>query len=270
MFTTVKPKISVCVPVYNAAPFIAETVKAVLRQDMSDFELLLVDDASTDDSVAIIKQFDDNRIRLFQHEHNQGISASRNFLLRQARGEYIAVLDNDDICLPNRLRIQAAFLDSHPDIAMVGSWFELFAPRTTPWWRRWLVNLGWVWCHPLFPTWHDAQKGNVIMHPTAMYRRKLLADCGICYDVRYTPAEDYDLVVQVLAAGLRLANIPQILLQYNLHGANCSLIRKRQMKKADTLVKQKIAGILSCPRRYYPYILVMLQKLRFKWMLKEK
>lgn len=269
MFTTAKPKISVCVPVYNAAPFIADTIASVLRQDMDDFELLLLDDASTDDSGVIIKNFDDRRIRLFRHDYNQGIAASRNFLVEQARGEYIAVLDNDDICLPDRLRLQAAFLDSHPDIAMVGSWFELFAPSTVVWWRRRLVNLGWVWCHPLFPTWQDAKKGNVIMHPTAMYRRQTFADCGINYDSRYTPAEDYDLVVQALAAGLKIANIPQVLLRYNLHGANCSLTRKKQMKTADTLVKQKIAGILSCPRRYYPYILVMLRKLRLKWMIRK-
>ena len=109
MFTTANPKISVCVPVYNAAPFIAETVSAVLRQDMTDFELLLLDDASTDDSVAVIKRFNDKRIRLFRHKHNQGIAASRNFLIKQARGEYIAVLDHDDICLPERLQVQAAF-----------------------------------------------------------------------------------------------------------------------------------------------------------------
>ena len=267
MFTTANPKISVCVPVYNAAPFIAETVSAVLRQDMTDFELLLLDDASTDDSVAVIKRFNDKRIRLFRHKHNQGIAASRNFLIKQARGEYIAVLDHDDICLPERLRVQAAFLDSHPDIALVGSRFELFAPPSAALWRRLLINLGWVWCHPLFPTWQDARKGNVVMHPTIMYRRQIFVDCGINYDSRYTPAEDYDWVVQALAAGLKLANIPQVLLKYNLHGANCSFIRKKQMKQADAMVKQKITGILSCPVLHYPRILTILQKLRLKFMI---
>ncbi len=270
MFTVHTPKISVLVPVYNAADFIGATIEAVLAQTFTDFELLLLDDGSTDNSAAIIARFKDARIKFFQNETNLGISATRNRLAEMARGEYIAVLDNDDICLPNRLKVQAEFLDTHSEISFVGSWFELFAPRTTPLIRRLITNLGWVWCHPLYPDWHDAMMGNVIMHPTSMYRRQVFADCHIKYNVDFTPAEDYDLVVQALAAGLKLANIPQILLRYNLHGANASLTRKTQMKHADKLVKQKIADLLRQPLNNKPYWQVMLQKLRLKFMIRNR
>ncbi len=270
MFTTPPPKISVLVPVYNAAPFIGATIESVLAQSFTDFELLILDDASADNSAEIIAQYKDTRIKFFKNKTNLGISASRNRLVDLAQGEYIAVLDNDDICLPDRLKVQAEFLDSHPEIAFVGTWFELFAPRPVPLFKRLLVNMGWVWCHPLFPSWQDAEAGNVIMHPTSMYRRKVFADLGIQYNAVFTPAEDYDLVVQALAKDLKLANIPQVLLRYNLHGANASLVRKKQMKQADKLVKQKISSVLQRPLSYKPYWQVMLQKLRLKFMISKK
>lgn len=268
MCTSNYPRISVLIPVYNAAPFIAATIQAVLAQTFEDFELILLDDASTDNSAEIVAQFHDKRIIFARNEQNLGIAATRNKLAAMARGEYVAVLDHDDICRPERLKTQAVFLDSHPEIAMAGSWFELFCPRTAPLPRRLLVNLGWVWRQPLFPTLKDAWRGNVLMHPTAMYRRRLFEERGICYNAAYTPAEDYDLVRQALEAGLKLANIPQVLLRYNLYGGNFSLRRKEQMRAADRRIKEEIRSRLTPrPKFFYPYFLVMLQKLRLKFMI---
>ena len=268
MKTNSAPRISVLIPVYNAAPFIAETIRAVLKQTFEDFELILLNDGSTDNSAEIIATFDDPRIRYAENEQNLGISATRNKLVSMARGEYIAVLDNDDICLPQRLEIQARFLDEHPDIAIVGTWFELFCPKQSSLLRRMLLSLKWVWCQPLFPTLKDAWKGNVLMHPTAMYRRNVFVEHDIGYDAQYTPAEDYYLIYQALIKGLKLANIPQILLRYNLHGNNFSLRRKELMRDADHRIKLAIRQRLNPkPRFFYPYLLVMLQKLRLKFMI---
>lgn len=268
MCTNNHPCVSVLVPVYNAAPFIAATIQAVLNQSMNDFELILLNDASTDNSEEIINSFNDKRIVYARNEQNLGISATRNKLVSMARGDYIAVLDHDDICLPQRLETQVRFLKENPQIAMIGSWFELFSPADTPVWKRLVVNMGWVWCQPLFPDFKDAWRGNVLMHPTAMYRRALFQKHSIRYNPDYTPAEDYDLVCQALEAGLKLANIPQVLLKYNLHGNNFSLRKKEQMRIADRNIKKRIRNhIYPRPRFFYPYFLLIIQKLRLKFMM---
>lgn len=270
MLTTNNPKVSVLVPVYNAERFIADTISAVLKQTYEDFELILLDDNSTDNTAEIIRSFDDKRIIYEKNEKNLGISASRNKLINMAKGEYIAVLDHDDICLPKRLEMQVNFLDKHQDIAMIGSWFKLSCPRSASLWRRLVTNLGWVWCHPLHPGWDDLWKGNVMMHPTIMYRRKVFADLGICYRNEYSPAEDYDLVRQAMEHNLGLANLPQILVKYNLHGDNWSLVKKDAMAIVDHKIKREIAERFGKNRDwFYPYFLVMLEKLRLGFMVKE-
>ena len=268
MMITAAPKISVLVPVYNAEMFICDTINAVLNQTFQNFELILLNDASTDKTAECIAKYQDSRIVYLENKQNLGIAASRNKLIAAARGEYIAVLDHDDICLPERLATQFDFLNAHPEISMAGSWFELFCPPSAPWFKRIIINLGWVWCHPLFPTLREAHKGNVLMHPTIMYRRKDFEQRNIRYSAEMSPAEDYHLVYQALKGGLRLANIPQILLKYRLYGGNCSIKRKAQMKLADRKIKRLIYKDLNIPFRFlYPYWLVVLQKLRLKFML---
>lgn len=270
MFITHNPKVSILVPVYNAEAFIEATISAVLEQTFNDFELILLDDASTDGTSAIIKGFNDKRIIYVRNDTNLGISATRNRLIDIAKGEYIAVLDHDDICLPHRLEQQVAFLDKHKDVAMIGSWFELFCRKDAPLWRRAVTNLGWVWCHPLRPEWNDLQKGNVMMHPTIMYRRKLFSDAGIKYRGEYSPAEDYDLVRQAMEHGMILVNLPQVLLRYNLHGKNLSVVRKQEMFDVDKKLKYEIAHFLGRKNKlFYPYWLVMLEKLRLRFMIRE-
>ena len=122
-------KASVLIPVYNGAPFIKEAVESILNQSFTDFELILLNDASPDNSEEIIKIFKDARIRYYRNEKNLGISASRNKLMTLARGEYLIVMDDDDISLPNRLEEQIKFMDSRTDVSMAGSWCELFSGK---------------------------------------------------------------------------------------------------------------------------------------------
>lgn len=270
MLKTFNPKLSILVPVYNAEQFIADTIKAVLAQTYTDFELILADDASTDKTKEIIESFKDERIIYVRNEINLGISANRNKLIDLAKGEYIAVLDHDDICLPKRMEMQTGFLDKHEDIAIIGSWFKLGCSKKASWWRRIITNLGWVWCQPIRPDWNDLWKGNVMMHPTIMYRREVFNKLGIKYRKEYSPAEDYDLVRQAMEHGLGLANLPQILLKYNLHGDNWSLVKKEEMRIADHKIKSEIASKFGKNQGwFYPYFLVMAEKLKLKFMVKE-
>ena len=152
---------------------------------------------------------------------------------------------------------------------MVGSWGRLFCARP-PFpglfgrIKQAFVNLGWVWCQPEHPDIHDALCGNPVMHSSAMLRRSALVRDNIVYNPDYSPAEDYDLCRQLLAAGWQLANLPEVLFCYHYHGRNYSLTHKKAMRHADRKVKNDILKLLGRKRSFCPYFLVMLQKLRLK------
>src|SRR5258707_5340929 len=114
------PKVTILMPACNAEKYIAEAILSVLEQSYADFELLIVDDGSSDDTSAVVRQFEDPRIRLL-NQRKEGISAALNAGLNAARGVYIARFDADDICFPRRLERQVLFLDGHPAYLVVGS-----------------------------------------------------------------------------------------------------------------------------------------------------
>jgi glycosyltransferase involved in cell wall biosynthesis len=115
------PRVSVIMPVYNCAPFLRESVESVLAQTLKDFELILVDDGSSDGSWEILQTFVDRRIRTSRFEQNLGVAFARNFALEKADCEYVAFLDADDLAHPSRLAVQVAYLDSRPEIGATAS-----------------------------------------------------------------------------------------------------------------------------------------------------
>lgn len=110
--------ISVCLPVYNRAKYIGECIESILQQTFTDFELLIVDDGSTDETCDVILSYNDPRIRLILGEHDYIGSCNR--LYDEAKGKYIARMDSDDLMLPNRLRIQYEYMESHPEVDILG------------------------------------------------------------------------------------------------------------------------------------------------------
>src|SRR5688572_20456536 len=122
------PYVTILMPAYNTALYISEAINSVLTQDFTDFELLIIDDGSTDDTVRIIKSFTDPRVRLIRQKH-AGIAAALNRGLQEAEGEYIARFDADDICLPGRLCRQVDFLESHPDYVICGGEAEYISDQ---------------------------------------------------------------------------------------------------------------------------------------------
>lgn len=114
----VRPKVSVIIPTYNRGKFLGAAIHSVLAQTFSDFEIIVVDDGSTDDSAAIIKEIHDDRL-IYIYQDNQGRSNARNFALNLARGSYITFLDSDDLYLPSKLELQVSYLDSHPNVGMI-------------------------------------------------------------------------------------------------------------------------------------------------------
>lgn len=118
------PKVSVIIATYNRADLLTRAVNSVLAQSFTDYEIIVVDDCSSDDTQEVIRTFTDPRVRPLRHETNQGAAAARNTGISQAKGEYIAFLDDDDECTPNRLADQVSALDSNPNVGMVYGWIE--------------------------------------------------------------------------------------------------------------------------------------------------
>lgn len=206
------PKVSVILPVYNCDQYIFETIQSVLNQTFADFELLIVDDCSTDKTVAIIKQFDDDRIQLILKEKNTGYTDSLNYAVSIAKGQYIARMDGDDICVSTRFEKQVAFLDANPTIILCGSAIQI-------------IGTDAILRHP---SNHEAIKvklcfGTSFYHPSVMGRVEVFQ--ANPYDKKYEPAEDYDLWTRLVFQG-ELANLEEVLLLYRVHENQVSNERK--------------------------------------------
>lgn len=202
------PRITVALSVHNNAPYLAAALESLLAQSFVDFELLVVNDGSTDASRTIIDDYAarDPRVRPI-HQPNRGLIASLNLMIAQARGEYIARMDGDDIALPERFARQVAFLDTHSDHGVVGS--RVIAMR-----ENGEDRIDRPIDHPVSTeAVHAAlEAGPLLCHPSVMMRRCLLEAVG-GYRAAYRHCEDYDLWLR-LAERTRMANLPERLLRY--------------------------------------------------------
>jgi len=202
------PKVSVAIPVYNRENYIAQAIDSILAQTFTNFELLVIDDGSADNSVAIVRSYSDPRIRLVCHEANGGVAVARNSAIVHARGEYLAFLDSDDWAYPQRLAKQVAFLDSHPDYAAVGAWIEWMAEDGRP--------LGRIKRKPTSPDDIAAlrlfQSG--IENSASMTRTQMLREHR--HHEAYEISGDFDLWAR-LAAKYKLATLPTVLVHRRQH-----------------------------------------------------
>ncbi|MDO4725892.1 MAG: glycosyltransferase [Porphyromonadaceae bacterium] len=202
------PLISVAMPCYNNAPYVAEAIESMLNQTFTDFELIILDDCSSDNSAEVIKSFTDKRIVYHRNEQNTGLANNLNIGLQMARGKLIARMDGDDISLPERLQTQVDFLEAHPDIDLCSCGMEMFGKDNQVWIREpdpEDVKITMLFYSP-------------ILHASAMWRREAFDRYGLIYRQEAFPAEDYDLWARAVASGCRLANIPQVLYRYRIHG----------------------------------------------------
>jgi glycosyltransferase involved in cell wall biosynthesis len=160
-------KISVLTTVFNGGKYLAEAIESVLNQTWVNFEFIIIDDASTDNSVEIIKSYNDSRIRFFKNEKNIGQTASLNKGLKLAKSDYIARLDQDDVCLPVRLEEQYKYLENNQEVTIISSWehtIDSSGVRVRSWESsldNYGVFLGYLLLG-LCPVWH----------PSVMFRKK--------------------------------------------------------------------------------------------------
>lgn len=228
MNSTKAPKITVLMPVYNCELYIKEAIDSILNQTFTDFEFLIIDDASTDETVSVIKEYKDSRIKLIEKPVNTGYTNSLNYGLKEAKGEYIARMDGDDISLPERFAKQVAFLDSNPDVILCGTLYQI-------------IGTDKICNHPLT---HEEIKvklisGCYIAHPTVMFRKVTFYFYNLEYDPNMEPAEDYDLWTRIVFLG-EMANIGEVLLYYRVHSQQTSKARSERQGKISRELRNRM------------------------------
>lgn len=216
------PKVSVLFPVYNTdEKYLREAVQSVLNQTFKDFEFIILNDASTDPNVEkVVKSYDDPRIRYYKNDKNLGISPTRNKLLELARGEYLAIMDHDDVSLPERFEKQVAFLDGHDEYGVVGC-------------RVRIIPSGRI---PHYPTESgdiklSLMRSCAVFHSACMIRASVLKQNRLCYESAYSPSEDYALFCRLIPS-TEFYNIPEVLFHYRQHKTNTSKTQAEKMQRA--------------------------------------
>jgi glycosyltransferase involved in cell wall biosynthesis len=202
------PRVSVVMPVYNAAAVVGKAIESILNQTFKDFEFIIVNDGSTDKTGEILREYAacDDRIKLYEQE-NSGLIATLNRYCRMATGRYIARMDADDISLPARLEKQFRFLEDHPEIGVLGTWIQDIDERGRP---------GTTWPVPSDPAviqWF-LLFGNCIAHASVMMRCEVLERAGY-YRPEALHVEDYDLWIRV-SEFTNVAIFPEVLTYYRL------------------------------------------------------
>ena len=223
------PLVSVLMPVYRTPEkYLREAIESILKQTYRNLEFLIMDDCPWKTSENIVKSYEDKRIRYVKNMMNLGIAAARNKLMDMARGEYLAVMDHDDIAMPARLEKEVAFLQKHPEIGVVGTWYEYFPKKKIK--KRFV-------CHEQIE--NDLMYNCSILHPSAMIRKNVLFDNDIRYEKEFSPAEDYALWARLIGK-TKFANIPEVLQRYRVSKINTSKLQKKQMKNSRLHIRQML------------------------------
>lgn len=230
MLTSPTPLLSIIMPVYNGAAFIGQSVESLLAQTFTNFELLVVDDGSTDESIPIVEAFNDIRIRVIRNDKNRGIVFSRNRGLGEAKGRYIAPFDADDLAHPHKFEKQIRFLEHHPDYGMVGSWARHIDAAGQPMKSRWKLSARpeEIPALMLFRAY--------FIQSSVVFRREAIPDGG--YTEGFEIGEDYKMYFEV-AQKHKTWNLPEYLISYRIHGK--SILRSRPLLLEE------------CDRKLYTY-----------------
>jgi len=233
-----EPKVSVLLAAYNTKEeYLRAAIDSVLAQTFHDFELLIVDDASPDRNVEkVVKSYTDPRVKYFLNEQNMGISKTRTRLMQLAHGDYLAVMDHDDLILPEKLASQVSYLDSHPDIGICGTAYRRFGKRFKNNVVRHPENDREIRAWLFFKC--------VMHHPSVMIRRSVIADHNIGYDEKYISANDQKLYLDISEyAGLH--NLPDVLSLYRLHNGMTSTKQREKISREQKELRKELFNKLG-------------------------
>lgn len=192
-YLTKKPKITVIMPAYNVAKYIAQAIESVLSQDYEKFELIMLDDGSNDNTFNVMKKYEnDPRIKIYRNKKNQGVGAARNKLLRLAMGEYISPCDADDVMLPNNLKTLSNFLDKHKKIGVV--YADLLVVEVDK--NDKIIKPFYIEGTDCNKKWDLVEPCSLVNHPGSMIRKSLIFKCG-GYDETVYSKDDHALFLKL-------------------------------------------------------------------------
>ncbi len=238
--STHAPCVTVAMPLYNGAATVARAIDSILQQTFRDFELVLIDDGCSDNTIGIVRSYNDPRIRLIVHETNQGLAATRNHLVDQARGEFIAWLDQDDWSHPERLARQVTRFSSNPQLGLSSSWTQAQTAngktnRLTTATSRLQARVEFI------PEMVRATQlfGNTIATSSAMLRISLLKQHGLAFRENYAPSEDYDMWSRVGLHG-QLDMIPRFLTKRWEHATGASSLGADRQRIGAEMVRRDL------------------------------
>ncbi len=229
------PLVSVIMSVMNGLPYIGDTIRSVLAQSFEDFEFIIIDDGSSDNTVELIRSFEDPRIKLICQE-NTGVATAKNRAIAQSSGKYIAIIDADDICLKDRLAQQSTFLENNPDYVLVGGFVDIIDKDG---------NYLYTEKKPISDAEnrrHQEQR-NPWSHSSVMYRRKAFDAVGGYYEPIQQYIVDYMLLYQLSKHG-KVHQLPEVVVQYRI--VPTALSTKANPKEFDEITQRSIrAGKMS-------------------------
>lgn len=220
-----------------------QAIESILAQTFQDFEFLILDDCPSSPVENIVQTYSDKRIQYFKNEKNLGISPSRNKLIDLSKGKYLAIMDHDDVALPERFEKEVKFLDANPDVGVVGTWYKNFDKNKIK--KKFATNEK-IERHLMFYC--------AVLHTSAMVRKSVLLQNNIRYEAEFTPAEDYALFCRLIGK-TKFANIAEVLQKYRLHKGNTSKSMADEMQSAT----QKIYRFVH---KEHPNLLIEATKKR--------
>lgn len=232
---SVKPIVTVLLPVYNGEQYLKDAIDSILAQSYSNFVFLIINDGSSDRSEEIILSYTDSRIQYLNNEQNLGLISTLNKGLQLVNTKYVARMDADDISLPQRLEKQVAFLESHPEVGILGTWSQSFGERNN---------------HiAKYQAEHESIRYKQLyqiqlVHPTCMMRMDVLKSLPFVYDKNYTHAEDYELFTR-LSHVTKLANLQEVLHLYRKHSSAVSSVYNKPQLEASVRIKQREFALLG-------------------------
>ena len=231
------PTVSIILPVYNTSKYLRECIDSILSQTFTDFELIIINDGSIDDSESVIKSYTDARIRFFNNESNKGLIYTLNRGIIEAKGEYITRMDGDDICDLDRLRTQIDFLNRNPNVSITASCVELIDADGKPI-GNWeddvqAISYAQIKKHLI--------KTNCIAHPAVTGKAEVFKKFK--YDETQHRSEDYDLWLRIIHAGLIIEKTKEPLLKHRI--ISSSFTRQRQKNVFFKMAKVKTRFVLN-------------------------
>lgn len=231
------PRVSVIIPARNAEAYIRESLSSILKQTFSDFELIVIDDGSSDSTSEIVLKLSiDKRVLLIKNPHGGNMSSALNLGISRSSGGYLVRMDADDIALPNRLRTQVDFMDKNPQIVAVGSYVRTFGSSISRTWR-----------FPTAPAGVNAELlfRNPLAHPSVIIRKSAMEKIG-GYDTHFQYCQDYALWSRLTCIG-QIANIPSVLLKYRRHPSQMGSQYSNELRKNECVRVQNGLFKRLCP-----------------------